>query len=154
MIYDKETEQPYTIDFREKAPELSTKDGDEIKMVLLMIKTYHSWLFSNYAPGTVVSLWEVHQNWFITMEWINWRCNNYAENGFEIIFLADILLRYIWIPIFICRNKEIFQYITLISKIKRLFSASLANTLKIIASKEGKDFEGEIVEKISSEIKK
>ena len=61
VIYDKETEQPYTIDFREKAPELSTKD-----MYLNKDGSFNDKNLSTVGylaigvPGTVAGLWEVH----------------------------------------------------------------------------------------------
>ena len=97
VIYDKETKQPYTIDFREKAPELSTKD-----MYLNKDGSFNDKNLSTVGylaigvPGTVAGLWEVHQK-FGSLPWneLIEDAIYYAENGFEITpFLADILLRY------------------------------------------------------------
>ena len=158
VIYDKETEQPYTIDFREKAPELSTKD-----MYLNKDGSFNDKNLSTVGylaigvPGTVAGLWEVHQK-FGSLPWNELIEDSiyYAENGFEITpFLADILLRYSESLSLFPETKEIFQLHYPNFKNKTLVQKDLANTLKIIASKGRKGFyEGEIAEKISSEIKK
>ena len=158
VIYDKETEQPYTIDFREKAPELSTKD-----MYLNKDGSFNDKKLSTVGylaigvPGTVAGLWEVHQK-FGSLPWneLIEDAIYYAENGFEITpFLADILLRYSESLSLFSETKEIFQLHYPNFKNKTLVQKDLANTLKIIASKGRKGFyEGEIAEKISSEIKK
>jgi|TARA_B100001540_G_scaffold110209_1_gene98861 gamma-glutamyltranspeptidase/glutathione hydrolase len=158
VIYDKETEQPYTIDFREKAPELSTKD-----MYLNKDGSFNDKNLSTVGylaigvPGTVAGLWEVHQK-FGSLPWneLIEDAIYYAENGFEITpFLADILLRYSESLSLFAETKEIFQLHYPNFKNKTLVQKDLANTLKIIASNGRKGFyEGEIAEKISSEIKK
>jgi len=157
VIYDGETKKPYSIDFREKAPEFSSKD-----MYLNKDGTFNDLKLSTFGylasgvPGTVAGLWEVHQKfgslpWNVLIE----DAIYFAENGFEITpFLADILLRYSEDLSSFPETKEIFQKHYPNFKNKMLVQSDLANTLRIIASK-GRDgfYKGEIAEKISSEMK-
>ncbi len=157
VIYDGETKKPYSIDFREKAPEFSSKD-----MYLNKDGTFNDLKLSTFGylasgvPGTVAGLWEVHQKfgslpWSVLIE----DAIYFAENGFEITpFLADILLRYSEDLSSFPETKEIFQKHYPNFKNKMLVQSDLANTLRIIASK-GRDgfYKGEIAEKISSEMK-
>ena len=157
VIYDGETKKPYSIDFREKAPEFSSKD-----MYLNKDGTFNDLKLSTFGylasgvPGTVAGLWEVHKKfgslpWNVLIE----DAVYFAENGFEITpFLADILLRYSEDLSSFPETKEIFQKHYPNFKNKMLVQSDLANTLRIIASK-GRDgfYKGEIAEKISSEMK-
>ena len=157
VIYDGETKKPYSIDFREKAPEFSSKD-----MYLNKDGTFNDLKLSTFGylasgvPGTVAGLWEVHKKfgslpWNVLIE----DAIYFAENGFEITpFLADILLRYSEDLSSFPETKEIFQKHYPNFKNKMLVQSDLANTLRIIASK-GRDgfYKGEIAEKISSEMK-
>ena len=157
IIYDGETKKPYSIDFREKAPEFSSKD-----MYLNKDGTFNDLKLSTFGylasgvPGTVAGLWEVHKKfgslpWNVLIE----DAIYFAENGFEITpFLADILLRYSEDLSSFPETKEIFQKHYPNFKNKMLVQSDLANTLRIIASK-GRDgfYKGEIAEKISSEMK-
>ena len=157
VIYDGETKKPYSIDFREKAPEFSSKD-----MYLNKDGTFNDLRLSTFGylasgvPGTVAGLWEVHQKfgslpWNVLIE----DAIYFAENGFEITpFLADILLRYSEDLSSFPETKEIFQKHYPNFKNKMLVQSDLANTLRIIASK-GRDgfYKGEIAEKISSQMK-
>ena len=157
VIYDGETKKPYSIDFREKAPEFSSKD-----MYLNKDGTFNDLKLSTFGylasgvPGTVAGLWEVHKKfgslpWNVLIE----DAIYFAENGFEITpFLADILLRYSEDLSYFPETKEIFQKHYPNFKNKMLVQSDLANTLRIIASK-GRDgfYKGEIAEKISSEMK-
>ena len=96
VIYDKETEQPYTIDFREKAPELSAKDMYLNKDGSFNDKNRITVGYLAIGVPGVAGLWEVHQK-FGSLPWneLIEDAIYYAENGFEITpFLADILLRY------------------------------------------------------------
>ena len=157
VIYDGETKKPYSIDFREKAPEFSSKD-----MYLNKDGTFNDLKLSTFGylasgvPGTVAGLWEVHKKfgslpWNVLIE----DAIYFAENGFEITpFLADILLKYSEDLSYFPETKEIFQKHYPNFKNKMLVQSDLANTLRIIASK-GRDgfYKGEIAEKISSEMK-
>ena len=158
VIFDNQTQKPYSIDFREKAPELSNKD-----MYLNEDGSFNSQNLSTVGylasgvPGTVAGLWEVHQK-FGSLPW-NQLIEDaiyYAENGFTITpFLADILFEYSEELSTFPETKKIFQQAYPNFKNKILIQKDLANTLKIIASKGKKGFyEGEIAEKISSEMKK
>ena len=158
VIFDNQTQKPYSIDFREKAPELLKKD-----MYLNEDGSFNSQNLSTVGylasgvPGTVAGLWEVHQK-FGSLPW-NQLIEDaiyYAENGFTITpFLADILFEYSEELSTFPETKKIFQQAYPNFKNKILIQKDLANTLKIIASKGKKGFyEGEIAEKISSEMKK
>ena len=156
VIYDSKTQKPYSIDFREKAPELSNKD-----MYLNVDGSFNDRKLSTVGylsigvPGTVAGLWEVHQK-FGSLPWneLIEDAIYYAENGFLITpFLADILLRYSESLSIFPETKEIFQSHYPNFKNKNLVQKDLANTLKIIASEGKKGFyEGEVAEKISKEI--
>ena len=153
VIYDSKTQKPYSIDFREKAPELSNKD-----MYLDVDGSFNDRKLSTVGylsigvPGTVAGLWEVHQK-FGSLPWneLIEDAIYYAENGFLITpFLADILLRYSESLSIFPETKKIFQSHYPNFKNKNLVQKDLANTLKIIASEGKKGFyEVEIAEKIS-----
>ena len=156
VIYDNETKKPYSIDFREKAPKLSSKD-----MYLKEDGSFNDKNLSTVGylasgvPGTVAGLWEVHQKfgslpWHVLIE----DAINYADKGFVITpFLADILLEYSEALSIYPETKKIFQKHYPDFKNKILIQKDLANSLKIIAAEGKKGFyEGEIAEKISNEM--
>ena len=157
VIYDKESKKPYSIDFREKAPKLSTKDmylNEDGSFNNKNLSTIG--YLSSGVPGTVAGLWEVHQK-FGSLPWSELieDAINYADKGFAITpFLADILLEYSEALSIYPETRKIFQKHYPDFKNKMLIQKDLANTLKIIASKGKKGFyEGEIAEKISNEMK-
>ena len=156
VIYDNETKKPYSIDFREKAPKLSSKD-----MYLKEDGSFNDKNLSTVGylasgvPGTVAGLWEVHQK-FGSLPWheLIEDAINYADKGFVITpFLADILLEYSEALSIYTETKKIFQKHYPDFKNKILIQKDLANSLKIIAAEGKKGFyEGEIAEKISNEM--
>ena len=156
VIYDNETKKPYSIDFREKAPKLSSKD-----MYLKEDGSFNDKNLSTVGylasgvPGTVAGLWEVHQK-FGSLPWheLIEDAINYADKGFVITpFLADILLEYSEELSIYPETKKIFQRHYPDFKNKMLIQKDLANSLKIIAAEGKKGFyEGEIAEKISNEM--
>ena len=157
VMYDKESAKAYSIDYREKAPEKSTKDmylNDDGSFNNSMLSTFG--YLSSGVPGTVAGLWEVHQK-FGSLPWKDLIQDAifYAENGFDITpYMADILYRYNEKMSFFPETKKIFQISYPNFKNKKLIQTDLAKTLKIIAA-QGRDgfYKGEIAQKISNEMK-
>ena len=157
VMYDIETAEAYSIDYREKAPEKSTKDmylNDDGSFNNSMLSTFG--YLSSGVPGTVAGLWEVHQK-FGSLPWEDLIEDAifYAENGFDITpYMADILYRYNEKMSFFPETKKIFQISYPNFKNKKLIQKDLAKTLKIIAA-QGRDgfYKGEIAQKISDEMK-
>ena len=158
VIYDSQTQKPYSIDFREKAPQMSTRD-----MYLTEDGSFNDMNLSTLGylasgvPGTVAGLWDVHQK-FGSIPWSELLEDAiyFAENGFKITpFLGDILFNYSEALSIFPETKKIFQKHYPNFKDKLLIQKDLANTLKIIASKGREGFyEGQIAKKIASEMKK
>ena len=62
VMYDNETMQPYSIDYREKAPEKSHRDmylNEDGSFNTQRLSTFG--YLSSGVPGTVAGLWEVHE---------------------------------------------------------------------------------------------
>ena len=157
VMYDKETEKPYSIDYREKAPAKSHQDMylyDDGSFNKEKLSTFG--YLSSGVPGTVAGLWEVHQK-FGSLPWEDLIEDAifYAENGFYITpYMEDILIRYNEKMSFFAETRNIFQADFPNFKNKKFFQKDLAKTLKIIAV-EGKDgfYKGEIAEKIADDMK-
>ena len=157
VMYDQETKQPYSIDFREKAPLLSTKD-----MYLNQDGSFNDQMLSTFGylsigvPGTVAGLWDVHKKfgslpWSVLLE----DAINLAEKGFEITpFLADILFKYNEKLSFFDETKNIFQASYPDFKGELLIQTDLSKTLKIISEK-GRDgfYKGSVANKIAKAMK-
>ena len=158
VIYDSKTQKPYSIDFREKAPQMSTRD-----MYLTEDGAFNDMNLSTLGylasgvPGTVAGLWDVHQK-FGSLPWneLLEDAIYFAENGFKITsFLGDILFNYSEALSIFPETKKIFQKHYPNFKDKMLIQKDLANTLRIIASQGREGFyEGQIARKIASEMKK
>jgi gamma-glutamyltranspeptidase/glutathione hydrolase len=158
VIYDSQTQKPYSIDFREKAPQMSTRD-----MYLTEDGSFNDMNLSTLGylasgvPGTVAGLWDVHQK-FGSLPWneLLEDAIYFAENGFKITpFLGDILFNYSEALSIFPETKKIFQKHYPNFKDKMLIQKDLANTLRIIASQGREGFyEGQIAKKIASEMKK
>ena len=158
VIYDSQTQKPYSIDFREKAPQMSTRD-----MYLTEDGSFNDMNLSTLGylasgvPGTVAGLWDVHQK-FGSLPWneLLEDAIYFAENGFKITpFLGDILFNYNEALSIFPETKKIFQKHYPNFKDKLLIQKDLANTLRIIASQGREGFyEGQIAKKIASEMKK
>ena len=158
VIYDSKTQKPYSIDFREKAPQMSTRD-----MYLNADGSFNDMNLSTLGylasgvPGTVAGLWDVHQK-FGSLPWneLLEDAIYFAENGFKITpFLGDILFKYSEALSIFPETKKIFQKHYPNFKDKMLIQKDLANTLRIIASQGREGFyEGQIAKKIASEMKK
>ena len=157
VMYDKETEKSYSIDYREKAPLLSTKD-----MYLNQDGSFNDQMLSTFGylsigvPGTVAGLWDVHKKfgslpWSVLLE----DAINLAEKGFEITpFLADILFKYNEKLSFFNETKNIFQVSYPNFEGELLIQTDLAKTLKIISEK-GRDgfYKGSVANKIAKAMK-
>ena len=157
VMYDQETKLPYSIDFREKAPLLSTKD-----MYLNQDGSFNDQMLSTFGylsigvPGTVAGLWDVHKKfgslpWSVLLE----DAINLAEKGFEITpFLADILFKYNEKLSFFDETKNIFQSSYPDFKGELLIQTDLSKTLKIISEK-GRDgfYKGSVANKIAKAMK-
>ena len=158
VIYDSQTQKPYSIDFREKAPQMSTRD-----MYLTEDGSFNDMNLSTLGylasgvPGTVAGLWDVHQK-FGSLPWSELLEDAiyFAESGFKITpFLGDILFNYSEALSIFPETKKIFQKHYPNFKDKLLIQKDLANTLRIIASQGREGFyEGQIARKIASEMKK
>ena len=157
VMYDQETKKPYSIDYREKAPLLSTKD-----MYLNQDGSFNDQMLSTFGylsigvPGTVAGLWDVHNKfgslpWSVLLE----DAINLAEKGFEITpFLADILFKYNEKLSFFNETKNIFQVSYPNFEGELLIQTDLAKTLKIISEK-GRDgfYKGSVANKIAKAMK-
>ncbi len=157
VMYDQETKKPYSIDYREKAPLLSTKD-----MYLNQDGSFNDQMLSTFGylsigvPGTVAGLWDVHKKfgslpWSVLLE----DAINLAEKGFEITpFLADILFKYNEKLSFFNETKNIFQLSYPNFEGELLIQTDLAKTLKIISEK-GRDgfYKGSVANKIAKAMK-
>ena len=157
VMYDQETKKPYSIDYREKAPLLSTKD-----MYLNQDGSFNDQMLSTFGylsigvPGTVAGLWDVHKK-FGTLPWsvLLEDAIDLAEKGFEITpFLADILFKYNEKLSFFNETKNIFQASFPDFKGELLIQTDLAKTLKIISEK-GRDgfYKGSVANKIAKAMK-
>ena len=156
VIYDKESEKAYSIDYREKAPKKSNKD-----MYLNVDGSFNDKKLSTFGylasgvPGTVAGLWEVHEK-FGSLPWdeLLEDAIYYAENGFSISpYMADVLYKYNEKMSFYPETKNIFQVDFPNFNDKKLIQKDLAETLRII-SLQGRDgfYKGEIAKKISYEM--
>ena len=156
VIYDKQSEKAYSIDYREKAPKKSNKD-----MYLNADGSFNDKKLSTFGylasgvPGTVAGLWEVHER-FGSLPWdeLLEDAIYYAENGFSISpYMADVLYKYNEKMSFYPETKNIFQVDFPNFNDKKLIQKDLAETLRII-SRQGRDgfYKGEIAKKISYEM--
>ena len=152
VMYDSSDNNNYSIDYREKAPLLSTTNMylDENGTVIDNKSTL-GYLASG-VPGTVAGLWSVHQR-FGSMKWSELiePAIKLAEDGFEITpYMADMLIKYNEKLSAFDETNKVFQthYPDFDKKI--LKQSDLANTLKIIAQ-DGRDgfYKGEISKKIA-----
>ena len=86
VMYDKDTDNAYSIDYREKAPALAYKDmylNDDGTFNDKKLSTFG--YLSSGVPGTVAGMWEVHKK-FGSLPWSELLKDAiyYAENGFNI----------------------------------------------------------------------
>ena len=157
VMFDGATDKTYSIDYREIAPELATKDMFLAVDGTVDKKRATQGILSIGVPGTVYGMWEVHQK-FGSLPWSQLLAPaiELAEDGFLISpFMADALNK---------RYNKLSSY----SNFKRIFYAdypvqmnqllkqkNLAKTLKTVSSKGVKGFyEGSVAGNIDSYMKK
>ena len=156
IMFDETSQQSYSIDYREVAPEAATKnmflssDGSVNK-----IKARQG-VLSIGVPGTVYGMWEVHKK-FGSLPWSELLAPaiELAEEGFLISpFMADALnRRYEKLGKYKDFNR-IFYSNYPVKMSQRLKQPNLANTLKIISVNGAKGFyEGEVAKKIDAFMK-
>ena len=156
IMFDETSQQSYSIDYREVAPEAATKnmflssDGSVNK-----IKARQG-VLSIGVPGTVYGMWEVHKK-FGSLPWSKLLAPaiQLAEDGFLVSpFMADALnRRYEKLGKFKDFNR-IFYSNYPVKMSQRLKQPNLANTLKIISVNGAKGFyEGEVAKKIDGFMK-
>ena len=156
VMYDSETSKEYSIDYREKAPALSTQDmylNDDGSFNDKYLSTFG--YLSIGVPGTVAGLWEVHKQ-FGSLPWsaLIEDAINYAENGFYMTdYMADVLYKYNEKMSYFPETKKIFQKDYPNFRNKKLFQKDLAKTLRII-SLNGRDgfYKGEVAKKITDQM--
>ena len=156
VMFDEASQESYSIDYREIAPEAATKnmflapDGSVDK------KRATQGILSIGVPGTVYGMWEVHKK-FGSLPWSELLAPaiELAEDGFLISpFMADALnKRYKKLGKY--KNfKNIFYSNYPVQMHQRLKQPDLANTLKTISSKGVKGFyEGQVATKIDAYMK-
>ena len=156
VMFDEASQESYSIDYREIAPEAATKnmflapDGSVDK------KRATQGILSIGVPGTVYGMWEVHKK-FGSLPWSELLAPaiELAEDGFLISpFMADALnKRYKKLGKY--KNfKNIFYSNYPVEMHQRLKQPDLANTLKTISSKGVKGFyEGQVATKIDAYMK-
>ena len=157
VMYDSETSKEYSIDYREKAPALSTRDmylNDDGSFNDKYLSTFG--YLSIGVPGTVAGLWEVHKQ-FGSLPWSTLieDAINYAENGFDMTdYMADVLYKYNEKMSYFPETKKIFQKDYPNFRNKKLFQKDLAKTLRVI-SLNGRDgfYKGEVAKKITDQMK-
>ena len=156
IMFDETSQQSYSIDYREVAPEAATKnmflssDGSVNK-----IKARQG-VLSIGVPGTVYGMWEVHKK-FGSLPWSKLLAPaiQLAEDGFLVSpFMADALnRRYEKLGKYKDFNR-IFYSNYPVRMSQRLKQPNLANTLKIISVNGAKGFyEGEVAKKIDDFMK-
>ena len=156
VMYDSETSKEYSIDYREKAPALSTRDmylNDDGSFNDKYLSTFG--YLSIGVPGTVAGLWEVHKR-FGSLPWsaLIEDAINYAENGFYMTdYMADVLYKYNEKMSYFPETKKIFQKDYPNFRNKKLFQKDLAKTLRVI-SLNGRDgfYKGEVAKKITDQM--
>ena len=153
VMFDEASQESYSIDYREIAPEAATKnmflasDGSVDK------KRATQGVLSIGVPGTVYWMWEVHKK-FGSLPWSTLLAPaiELAEEGFLISpFMADALnKRYKKLGKY--KNfKDIFYSTYPVQMHQRLKQPNLANTLKTISTNGVKGFyEGEVATKIDA----
>ena len=158
VMHDSVSNQNYSIDYREMAP-----DKSFTKMYLQEDGSFNKEKLSTFGylasgvPGTVAGFWEVHQK-FGSLDWelLLEDASFYAENGFEITpYMGDMLIKYKEKLSYYEPTKKIFMEHNPNFTGSILVQKDLANTLKIIAKK-GKDgfYKGEVAKKIAEQMQK
>ena len=155
VMYDEKTDKSYSIDYREKAPALASKDMYLNDDGSVNNKRAREGILSIGVPGTVYGMWEVHKK-FGSLPWKKLLdpAIKLAEEGFIMSpFMVDALnKRYKKLSNY--KNfKKIFYKEYPVQMNKRLLQLELAETLKIISKKGVKGFyRGEVADKIVTDM--
>ena len=153
VMFDEASQDSYSIDYRETAPEAATKDMFLNSDGSVNKKRATQGVLSIGVPGTVYGMWEVHKK-FGSLPWSKLLAPaiELAEDGFLISpFMADALnKRYKKLGKF--ENfKKIFYQNYPVQMHQRLKQPNLAETLKTISKNGVKGFyEGEIATMIDA----
>ena len=156
VMYDKEANENFSIDYREMAPKLASKDMFLNDDGSVNKKRAREGILSIGVPGTVYGMWEVHKK-FGSISWkkLIEPAIKLAEEGFIMSpFMVDALNRRYKKLSNYQNFKDIFYEDYPVALDSRLIQKDLANTLSIIANKGVKGFyEGEIAKKIAQDMK-
>ena len=156
VMYDKEANENFSIDYREMAPKLASKDMFLNDDGSVNKKRAREGILSIGVPGTVYGMWEVHKK-FGSISWkkLIEPAIKLAEEGFIMSpFMVDALNRRYKKLSNYQNFKDIFYEDYPVAIDSRLIQKDLANTLSIIANKGVKGFyEGEIAQKIAQDMK-
>ena len=156
VMYDKEANENFSIDYREMAPKLASKDMFLNDDGSVNKKRAREGILSIGVPGTVYGMWEVHKK-FGSISWkkLIEPAIKLAEEGFIMSpFMVDALNRRYKKLSNYQNFKDIFYEDYPVAIDSRLIQKDLANTLSIIANKGVKGFyEGEIAKKIAQDMK-
>ena len=156
VMYDKEANENFSIDYREMAPKLASKDMFLNDDGSVNKKRAREGILSIGVPGTVYGMWEVHKK-FGSISWkkLIEPAIQLAEEGFIMSpFMVDALNRRYKKLSNYQNFKDIFYEDYPVTLNSRLIQKDLANTLSIIANKGVKGFyEGEIAKKIALDMK-
>ena len=156
VMFDEATNQSYSIDYREIAPERATKDMFLALDGSVDKKRATQGILSIGVPGTVYGMWEVHQK-FGSLPWAKLLepAIKLAEDGFAISpFMADALNgKYKKLSQY--KNfKRIFYSNYPVQMHENLMQKNLASTLKIIAAKGAQGFyQGKVANQIDRYMK-
>jgi gamma-glutamyltranspeptidase/glutathione hydrolase len=157
VMFDEATNQSYSIDYREVAPESATKDMFLASDGSVDRKRATQGILSIGVPGTVYGLWEVHQK-FGNLPWSQLLepAIQLAEEGFSVSpFMTDALNgKYKKLSQF--KNfSRIFYSVYPVQMDQTLTQPNLAKTLKIIADKGAQGFyQGKVANQIAQYMKK
>ena len=156
VMHDSNSNLNYSVDYRERAPLLATKDMylDDNGFVIPNKSTLG--YLSSGVPGTVAGMWSVHQK-FGSMQWdkLIEPAIKLASEGFNISpYMADMLIKYNNKLSVFDETKKIFQKQYPNFKGMVFKQSDLANTLLII-SKFGRDgfYKGEVATKIAEDMR-
>ena len=156
VMYDKEANENFSIDYREMAPKLASKDMFLNDDGSVNKKRAREGILSIGVPGTVYGMWEVHKK-FGSISWkkLIEPAIQLADEGFIMSpFMVDALNRRYKKLSNYQNFKDIFYEDYPVTLDSRLIQKDLANTLSIIANKGVKGFyEGEIAKKIAKDMK-
>ena len=156
VMYDKEANENFSIDYREMAPKLASKDMFLNDDGSVNKKRAREGILSIGVPGTVYGMWEVHKK-FGSISWkkLIEPAIKLAEEGFIMSPCMVDALNRIYKKLSNYQNfKDIFYEDYPVALDSRLIQKDLANTLSIIANKGVKGFyEGEIAKKIAQDMK-